>query len=78
MNCAECEILVHALIDNELDAGHARDVEAHVASCTVCADKLRILARDARDDGAGEVERACTCGLAQRASRSRCLCLRRG
>ena len=40
MNCAECEILIHALIDNELDAGHTRDVETHVASCAACADKL--------------------------------------
>lgn len=41
MNCAECEILLHALIDNELDAGHAREVEAHVAGCSGCAEKLR-------------------------------------
>ena len=41
MNCAECEILLHALIDDELDAGHARDVEAHVASCSACAEKLQ-------------------------------------
>ncbi len=41
MNCADCEILIHALIDDELDAGHARDVEAHVASCAACADKLK-------------------------------------
>ena len=40
MNCAECEILLHALIDGELDAGHARDVEAHVATCAGCAEKL--------------------------------------
>lgn len=40
MNCAECEILLHALIDGELDAGHVRDVEAHVAQCTGCAQKL--------------------------------------
>ena len=40
MNCAEAEILLHALIDNELDAGHARDVELHVASCPGCAEKL--------------------------------------
>jgi anti-sigma factor (TIGR02949 family) len=40
MNCAECEVLIHALIDGELDAGHARDVEAHVATCTGCAEKL--------------------------------------
>ena len=41
MNCAESEILLHALIDGELDAGHARDVEAHVAACSACADKLQ-------------------------------------
>ncbi len=40
MNCAECEIMLHALIDGELDAGHARDVEAHVATCAACAEKL--------------------------------------
>jgi len=41
MNCAECEILIHALLDGELDAGHARDVEAHVADCPACAEKLK-------------------------------------
>jgi anti-sigma factor RsiW len=41
MNCAECEILLHALIDNELDAGHARDVEAHAAECAACGEKLK-------------------------------------
>ncbi len=41
MNCAESEVLIHALIDGELDAGHARDVEAHAAACRACADKLR-------------------------------------
>jgi len=40
MNCSEAEVLIHALIDGELDAGHARDVEAHVASCADCAGKL--------------------------------------
>ncbi len=41
MNCAEAEILIHALIDGELDAGHARDVETHVASCPACAARLK-------------------------------------
>jgi anti-sigma factor RsiW len=40
MNCDESEVLLHALIDGELDAGHARDVEAHVAACQGCADRL--------------------------------------
>jgi anti-sigma factor RsiW len=41
MNCEEASILLHALIDGELDAGHARDVEAHIATCPNCAAKLR-------------------------------------
>jgi anti-sigma factor RsiW len=40
MNCAEFEVLLHALIDGELDAGHAREVEAHPATCSACAEKL--------------------------------------
>src|SRR6204780_3990292 len=38
MNCADSEILLNALIDGELDAGHARDVEKHVAACSACAE----------------------------------------
>src|SRR3954454_17822536 len=33
MTCAEAEILLHALLDDELDAGHAFEVEAHLATC---------------------------------------------
>ena len=40
MTCDEAEILIHALIDGELDAGHAREVEAHVAQCPRCTDSL--------------------------------------
>jgi anti-sigma factor RsiW len=40
MTCEEAEILLHALLDRELDAGHARDVEVHVAGCHRCADQL--------------------------------------
>jgi anti-sigma factor RsiW len=40
MTCDEAEILVHALIDGELDAGHARDVEAHVATCPRCTAEV--------------------------------------
>jgi len=41
MNCEEAGILLHALIDDELDAGNARDVETHIASCPGCAAQLR-------------------------------------
>ena len=40
MNCSDAEVLIHALLDGELDAGHTRDVEAHLARCENCAGKL--------------------------------------
>ena len=40
MTCDEAEILLHALMDGELDAGHAREVEVHIAGCAACAAKL--------------------------------------
>jgi anti-sigma factor RsiW len=41
MTCDETDVLLHALIDNELDAGHAHQVEAHAASCQHCTAQLR-------------------------------------
>jgi len=41
MTCDEAEILLHALLDGELDAGHAREVEQHIATCPRCAAQLR-------------------------------------
>ena len=41
MNCDEASILIHALIDGELDAGHARELETHIATCPGCAARLR-------------------------------------
>jgi anti-sigma factor RsiW len=52
MNCTETEILLHALIDGELDAGHAREVEAHAAICPSCGEKLKAF-RSMRDAMAG-------------------------
>lgn len=40
MNCETAEVLVHALLDGELDAGHARAVEEHVDHCPRCAAVL--------------------------------------
>ncbi len=40
MTCDEAEVLLHALIDNELDARHASDVEAHLAGCARCTAQL--------------------------------------
>src|SRR5262245_59572797 len=40
MTCDQAEVMLHALIDDELDAGHVRDVEAHAATCQRCAAQL--------------------------------------
>jgi anti-sigma factor RsiW len=47
MKCDEAKVLVHALADGELDASHAREVEAHIASCGGCAAELAV-AQDTR------------------------------
>jgi anti-sigma factor RsiW len=51
-SCDDCETLLHALVDGELDAGHVRDVEAHVAACPSCAARLKSI-RAMRDALAG-------------------------
>jgi anti-sigma factor RsiW len=43
MTCDEAEILIHALVDGELDAVHAREVETHIAGCPRCTAELRII-----------------------------------
>src|SRR5947207_11710271 len=40
MTCSEAEILLHALLDGELDAGNAREVEVHVQLCPHCGPQL--------------------------------------
>ena len=40
MTCDEADVMLHALIDDELDAGHAREIEAHAQNCTRCAAQL--------------------------------------
>jgi anti-sigma factor RsiW len=40
MKCEDAKLLVHALADGELDAGHAREVEAHAAACSACGAEL--------------------------------------
>ncbi|MFN5717062.1 MAG: anti-sigma factor family protein, partial [Bradyrhizobium sp.] len=53
MTCEEAEVLIHALIDGELDAGHAREVEAHVEGCAHCAALMKDYQeiRQAMDEG---------------------------
>jgi anti-sigma factor RsiW len=40
MTCEEARVLLHALIDGELEAGRVRAVEAHIAGCAQCAAEI--------------------------------------
>jgi anti-sigma factor RsiW len=42
MNCHEAEILLHGLLDNEIDTQHACRIEIHVRACGRCAAQLRL------------------------------------
>jgi anti-sigma factor RsiW len=42
MNCDEAEVLLHGLVDDEIDAEHASRVETHVDDCASCAAHLRL------------------------------------
>ena len=42
MNCHEAEILLHGLLDNEIDTEHACRIEIHVRACGRCAARLRL------------------------------------
>ena len=52
MNCKDAGFFLHALLDGELDAGHAREVEGHIADCPGCAKQL-VAFRDMRVAMAG-------------------------
>jgi anti-sigma factor RsiW len=43
MNCDETEILLHGLLDDEVDPEHAYRIETHLGDCTRCAAQLRVL-----------------------------------
>jgi anti-sigma factor RsiW len=70
MTCAEAEILLHALLDDELDAGHAHDVEAHVASCPRCAAELRAYREMRRAMPAAQLRFAAPMSLRHRIERA--------
>jgi anti-sigma factor RsiW len=66
----EAEILVHALIDGELDAGHARELEAHLETCPRCAAQLAAF-RDLRQAvAAADLRVAAPAALRQRVERA--------
>jgi anti-sigma factor RsiW len=66
MKCDESEVLLHALIDGELDAGHAHEVEAHAASCSACAAKLASFRAMHEAMGGGSLKEAAPAHLRNR------------
>ncbi|WP_044564324.1 anti-sigma factor [Azospirillum sp. B4] len=52
--CPDKADLLHGLLDNELDAAHARELEAHIAACPACAEvwaEMRALRAALADPG---------------------------
>jgi len=41
--CPDRQLLIHGLIDNELDAANSLEIEAHLKRCSGCAEELRRL-----------------------------------
>jgi anti-sigma factor RsiW len=66
MTCDEAEILLHALIDGELDAGHAREVEEHIASCPRCAAQLHAYREMSKAVAGADLRYAAPLGLRRR------------
>jgi anti-sigma factor RsiW len=66
MTHEEAEMLVHALLDGELDAGHARELEAHLEGCPRCSAQLAAF-RDLRQAiAAADLRLAAPAALRQR------------
>jgi anti-sigma factor RsiW len=42
MNCDEAQVLLHGLVDHEVDPEHAYRIETHVGDCTRCAAELHL------------------------------------
>jgi anti-sigma factor RsiW len=42
-HCPDRQLLIHGLIDNELDAANSLEIEAHLKRCSGCAEELRRL-----------------------------------
>ena len=40
MNCAESRVLLHAHLDNELDAANSLELQRHLKTCSACAAEI--------------------------------------
>lgn len=66
MTCDEADLLIHALIDGELDAGHAREIETHVAQCGRCAAAAAAYRQMSQAIGAADLRYAAPPALRRR------------
>ena len=66
MICDDKRPLVHALADGELDVVHAREIEAHIASCADCADSFAEIVGDEAEAGSPGLRMRAPAGLAER------------
>jgi anti-sigma factor RsiW len=70
MTCDEARLLLHALIDGELDAGHAREVEAHIAGCAGCSAELASFREMKTALGSADLQYRAPAGLRARIERA--------
>jgi anti-sigma factor RsiW len=66
MACKDTSDLLHALLDGELDAGNARKMEAHVATCLRCESDLRAYRWMRRSMAAASMSYQAPAGLRRR------------
>lgn len=66
MTCDEKKPLVHALADGELDVVHAREIEAHIASCANCAGSFAEIMALKQKLGSPGLRMRAPAGLAER------------
>jgi anti-sigma factor RsiW len=66
MTHEETRALLHALVDGELDVGHAPEVQTHAATCPVCAPLLRDY--QTMDEALSAAARACPAPASLRAN----------
>ena len=66
MTCDDKKPLVHALADGELDVVHAREIEAHIASCGSCAESFAEIVKLKQKLASAGLRMQAPAGLAER------------
>ena len=66
MNCTEARALLHAYLDDELDAARSAEIARHLDACAACAARYRVLETMQRALRVPQLRHAAPPGLAMR------------